>query len=225
MNEMSKAVLRRQRDPRFALRYFVGHGIDIGCGQDPIGRYAYLFPAMTGCDAWDTIYGSGDAQRMDGVPDDTYDWVASAHCLEHLHDPTEALHHWVRICKSGGHLILTFPDEDLYEQGVWPSTFNPDHKHTFTLHKPHSWSPVSVNVLTLLSQVTGVDVLKVELLDAANWLDAPRFDQTSHEVTGLVAESAIEVILRKRPSAEIERGGRVTFLGEGGGGDGDAGQR
>src|SRR6185312_3014562 len=54
--------------------------------------------------------------------------------------------------KRGGHLVISVPDEDLYEQGVWPSTFNTDHKITFTLSKKTSWSPVSVNVFSLLSQ-------------------------------------------------------------------------
>lgn len=194
MNEMGKAVLRRQRDPNFALRYFVGHGIDIGCGNDPIGLYTQAFPLMASCQPWDVIYGHGDAQKMEGIPDDTFDWVASAHCLEHLHDPAEALRNWVRICRPGGHLVLTFPDEDLYEQGVWPSEFNPDHKHTFTIYKPESWCADSVNVLDLLRHLSGVDILKVELLDHANWYGVGRFDQTLTPI----AESAIEVVLRKR---------------------------
>jgi SAM-dependent methyltransferase len=205
MNEMSKALLRRQRDPNFIARYFVGSGIDIGCGNDPIGLYHTLFPLMTECQPWDQIHGHGDAQVMAGVPDNTYDWVASAHCLEHVHDPAVALTHWLRICKPGGHLILTFPDEDLYEQGVWPSTFNPDHKTTFTIHKPRSWSPKSVNVLTLLAGLgEGVQILKIELLDHANFYDAERFDQTMTPT----AESAVEVILRKRPASEIVARGR-----------------
>src|SRR5260221_7032838 len=40
----------------------------------------------------------------------------------------------------------------LYEQGVFPSRFNGDHKSTFTISKASSWSPVSVNVLDLVTE-------------------------------------------------------------------------
>lgn len=194
MNEQSKAILRRLHDHRFISRYFVGDGIDIGCGRDIIGNYAQLFPFMGKVAAWDLCYGHGDAQKMEGVPDNAFDWVTSAHCLEHLHDPYEALVNWVRICKPGGHLILTFPDEDLYEQGVFPSEFNPDHKKSFAICKDSTWSPVSIDVTDLLRSVASkAQVIKVELLDHANFYDVKRFDQTLTPVS----ESAIEVILRK----------------------------
>jgi hypothetical protein len=57
------------------------------------------------------------------------------------------------------------PDEDLYEQGVWPSRFNPDHKWTFTIAKHTSWSPVSVNLLDLARALPGGDVLDIRLQD------------------------------------------------------------
>ena len=44
------------------------------------------------------------------------------------------------MLEPGGHLIVTVPDEDLYEQGHFPSDYNRDHKWTFTIHKPKSWS-------------------------------------------------------------------------------------
>lgn len=92
------------------------------------------------------------------------------------------------------------PDEDLYEQGVFPSTFNADHKHTFTIHKRSSWSSKSINVTELLAEVTAdVEVLKIELMNATyryhiNRLTAEqRFDQTLTPV----GECAIEFVLRK----------------------------
>jgi hypothetical protein len=62
------------------------------------------------------------------------------------------LGNWIRVVRPGGHLVVSVQDEDLYEQGVWPSRFNDDHKVSFTLCKHHSWSPVSVNVFDLLSR-------------------------------------------------------------------------
>jgi len=40
----------------------------------------------------------------------------------------------------------------MYERGIWPSKGNADHKHTFTICKDRSWSPVSINLIDLLKQ-------------------------------------------------------------------------
>jgi len=62
MNETSKSIFRRLADSRFATRYSVGSGIDIGAGKDSLGNYGELFPRMQGCLAWDLQH--GDAQLM-----------------------------------------------------------------------------------------------------------------------------------------------------------------
>ena len=62
----------------------------------------------------------------------------------------KAILEWWQLVKPGGHLILLVPDEDLYEQDIFPSRFNGDHKFTFTLSKAQSWSPVSIHVLDLV---------------------------------------------------------------------------
>jgi hypothetical protein len=38
-------------------------------------------------------------------------------------------------------MIVLVPDEDLYEQGHFPSIFNTDHKSTFILRRPSSSRP------------------------------------------------------------------------------------
>src|SRR5260221_12495855 len=86
----------------------------------------------------------GDAQVMAGVPDDEFDFVHSSHCLEHLRDPNAALLQWVRIVRPGGFVIVTVPDEDLYEKGNWQSRYKSDQKWTFNVPQPLSWSPRSL---------------------------------------------------------------------------------
>jgi SAM-dependent methyltransferase len=86
---------------------------------------------------------------LEGVASASFDFVHSSHCLEHMRNPEEALTNWLRVLKPGGYLIVTVPDEDLYELGTWPSCFNADHKWTFTICKETSWSPVSLNVVDL----------------------------------------------------------------------------
>jgi len=195
MWEQSKAAKRRFAIGAFHNRYFVGNGIDVGGKPDPLGQYAGIFGRMASCRTWDLE--DGDAQFMAGIPDNHFDFLHASHCLEHMVDVRQALQNWIRIVKGGGFLILTVPDEDLYELQNWPSRFNPDHKWTFTMLKEKSWSPVSINVLELLGEFAAqVQVEKVELLRdffREAWV-AEQIDQTRTPV----AECSIEIILRKR---------------------------
>ena len=180
--ETSKAYRRRVRDGYFE-RILAGHGIDIGCGDDPI---------TADCVHWDRE--QGDASTLPGIPPTSFDWVYSSHCLEHLHDPAAALRRWIEVVRPGGHLVVTVPEEDLYEQGVWPSTFNSDHKWTFTMAKAHSWSPRSINVIDLVREhAPTCACLKIELLDNGYRYNLPRFDQTRTPC----GEAGIEIVLRK----------------------------
>ena len=69
------------------------------------------------------------------------------------------------LIKPGGHLVLVVPDEDLYEQGIWPSLFNPDHKATFRLDTDLSWSPVSYEARSLVAALPGARILSAERHD------------------------------------------------------------
>ena len=205
MFETSKALQRRLHDSRFASRYFVGDGIDIGGGNDALAQYSELFPRMSSCRQWDLK--DGDAQRLASVPDASLDFAHASHILEHMVDPREALKHWLRVLRPGGHLVALVPDEDLYEQGVFPSTFNPDHKWTFTMHKAASWSPKSINLLALLGEYAAqAQTIKVEQLDATFRFQLKRFDQTQTPV----GECALEFVLRKLHPVELRRRGRYA---------------
>jgi SAM-dependent methyltransferase len=204
MKECSKSIHRRLQNPNFIRHYFRGAGIDIGGAPDPLSLYKELFPLIDSVRCWDLA--DGDAQFMTGVADESYDFVHSSHCLEHMHDPREALGNWMRVLKPGGHLVITVPDEDMYEQGVFPSSFNRDHKWTFTVYKETSWSTNSINLLHLLAQLgVHADLRRFEVIDFGYRHELPRYDQTLTPV----AESAIEFVIRKRTSEEIAVGGRL----------------
>ena len=204
MKECTKAFVRRSRDINFTARYFVGDGIDIGGAPDPLSLYAQFYPRMGRVRIWDL--NDGDAQFMQGIPDGHFDFVHSSHCLEHLVDPAVGLQNWFRIVKPGGHLVVIVPDEDLYEQGVFPSTFNNDHKWTFTVAKKQSWSEKSRNLIDLIAALgEAADLRKLECLDATYIYGLPRFDQTLTPV----GEAGIELVVRKRPADELSRGGRL----------------
>ena len=153
VDEASKT--QRLRGPDFARQYFAGRVLDIGAGQDPVCPHAERFDAE-----------DGDANRiLDFLEAAAYDTVHSSHCLEHMRRPPQALAQWWELIKPGGHLVLVVPDEDLYEQGIWPSLFNPDHKATFRLDTDLSWSPVSYEARSLVAALPGARILSAERHD------------------------------------------------------------
>lgn len=203
MKECSKSISRRLADINFTSKYFVGQGIDIGGKPDPLALYRELFCRMESIRTWD--WEDGDAEFLAGVEDESVDFIHSSHCLEHLVDPKQGLRNWLRVLKPGGHLIITVPDEDLYEQGVFPSTFNRDHKWTFTIYKPQSWSDRSLNVVDLIREMGAeVEAVRIEQLNSTYRFDLPRYDQTLSPV----GECGIEFIVRKRPADEVAARGR-----------------
>lgn len=180
MKETSKSLERRTREGYFT-KYFVGKGLDIGCGKD-------LLPE---CDPWDLD--QGDATLLRGVQNESYDFVYSSHCLEHLDSPTQAISNWWRVLKRNGHLIVTVPDEDLYEQGVWPSRWaGPGHKTTWTIHKHTSWSPVSKNLTSLFFYISAHQVISIRTID-----DGYDYQRTESDQTLGHAHAEIEMIIKK----------------------------
>jgi SAM-dependent methyltransferase len=205
MKELSKSISRRQRNPNFVTRYFFGDGIDIGGFPDPLTLYSEFFPLIRNIRVWDLQ--DGDAEFMQSIDDETLDFVVSSHCLEHLNDPFIGLNNWFRILKPGGHLVVIIPEEDLYEQGVWPSNKNLDHKWSFTIWKEESWAPKSINVMTLLQSLGPyVDIRSITVEDSGFRYQVPKFDQTLTPTS----ESAIEFIVRKKKPEEIANKSSVT---------------
>lgn len=151
MNESSKTRLHLTDAEAALLR---GRVLDIGAGDDPVAPGAVVFDLK-----------QGDANRITAFDAASFDCVYSSHCLEHMRDPVASLGNWWSLVRPGGHLVLVVPDEDLYEQGVFPSRFNGDHKSTFTIAKKRSWSPRSFNVLDLCLALPEAQVLSIRLND------------------------------------------------------------
>lgn len=189
--ETKKANLRRRDDPLFK-KVFSGAGIDIGCGDDPLKVNGY-FPSLVSVKEFDMENGS--AQNILLYEKGHYDFVYSSHCLEHLLDPEQALVQWGGLVGTGGYLIIVVPDEDLYEQGTFPSRFNGQHRFTFTIKKHQSWSRFSINISDLIKRaLPSWKLLRLRVEDTG--YDYARMgsgvDQTAEG-----AEANIEVVLQK----------------------------
>ncbi len=177
-NETSKSKFRRDHNGDFAV-YFRGDGIDICCGPDPV---------TPDCDRWDIE--DGDAEKMEGLEPETYDWVYSSHGLEHLSDPTYALRKWWDLIKPGGYLILVVPDFALYEHKTWPSKFASGHKWCFSI-LPRSQAD-HISVIGVASCLPGAQVVRLQINDGGFFYS----DQTSDQ-TRQGAQAEIEMIFRK----------------------------
>jgi SAM-dependent methyltransferase len=134
--------------------FLKGKGIDIGCGPDPVFKNVLRFDVE-----------QGDANEITKFVNEEFDFVFSSHCLEHMNNPYNAIQEWWKLVRPGGHLFVIVPDEDLYEQGHFPSRFNPDHKSTYTIKKEKSWSPVSVNVADLIKTLPNSLLIDLQLHD------------------------------------------------------------
>lgn len=153
MDECRKSNAIRSDD--FRRRYIRGRIIDIGAGRDPVTPAAEVFDVE-----------HGDANRILDYRDAaSYDCVHSSHCLEHMWDTRVALAQWWGLVKPGGHLVVIVPEESLYEQGYWPSLFNPDHKATFRLGGDSSWSPVSNDIARLCAELPGGEIVEADVQD------------------------------------------------------------
>lgn len=153
MDEAAKT--NRARGPDFAARYFSGRVLDIGCGDDRVVPHAVPFDRP-----------QGDANNiLTYLPRESFDCVHSSHALEHMRDVPKAFHDWWALVKPGGYMITVVPDEDLYEQGNWPSIFNSDHKATFRLDKTGSWSPVSYDLRRLAEGLPNCTIIDARVQD------------------------------------------------------------
>jgi len=151
--ETSKAAKRRLREGFFE-KYCTGKGLDIGYGGDPVT------PNVQG---WD--YEHGDAQYLNGLDDESYDFVHSSHLLEHLPETKLTLQNWWRVLKHGGYLLLYVPHRDLYEKKIkLPSQFNDDHLHFFL--PENGDAPDTIGISELISEILGdAEVVYIKVCD------------------------------------------------------------
>ena len=116
-------------------KFCIGYGCDIGFGGDKIKKtncvgIDYASPyAYTGKDKVDIA--CNVMTESIPVTDNTFDYVYTSHLIEDFEDTTGALTEFIRILKSGGNLILVFPDQESYEKycAVTNQPVNSHHVH------------------------------------------------------------------------------------------------
>ncbi|HRR48716.1 MAG TPA: methyltransferase domain-containing protein [Bacteroidales bacterium] len=153
----TRKARKRRLEENFFQKYCNGRGIDIGCGNDPL---------LPNIDKWDfSISPDQDATYMKGIPDNTYDFVYSSHCLEDLSRPDIAIKNWWRILKNGGYLIIFVPHRDLFElRKTLPSAGNVNHRWYFVIDKNEP--PVTIGLIPfIVDNLTDYDIIYVKKCD------------------------------------------------------------
>jgi SAM-dependent methyltransferase len=173
---------RRVREGFFE-KYCQGKGIDIGYGGDPV---------TLDVRGWDIE--DGDAHEMPGIADESFDFVYSSSSLEHMDDPTRAVAKWWKILKTGGYLIISVPDRDLFEKKrTLPSRFSTDHKHFFLLDRDDP--PDTIGLVQLVRRTCpGAEIIEARqhteghtITDPYKHADGEFFDEVIVRKTGNVA--------------------------------------
>lgn len=177
VGETAKAHDRRAREGFFE-KYCTGEGLDIGYGADLI---------VPNCSGWDLR--NGDAQYLEGIPDESFDFVYSSHCLEHMFDVRIALKNWFRVVKKGGWLIVAVPHRDLYEKKtLLPSRWNVDHKHMFLIGRAREPDTLDL-VEEIRAALDGYDIQYVKVCDEGHTITDPLVHSDG--------EYQIEAVIRK----------------------------
>ena len=104
-------------------------GLEIGGMPDPL-----FLPDYPNCFTFRWEYDKlGDGSKLEGIPDEGFDYVYSSHCGEHVPDYRVAVSNWMRVVKPKGHLIIVLPSYFLYERSTkLPSRYNLSHLRFFS---------------------------------------------------------------------------------------------
>ena len=175
--ETFKAKNRRDKENFFSL-YCNGKGLDVGYGGDLL---------VSNCIGWDIE--DGDAQYIEKISNEDFDFLYSSHLLEHLDDPNVAIKNWWRVIKKNGFMILYLPERDLYEKKkTLPSRFSLDHKHYFKIENDEA--PDTIGILPLLKRnLKDYKVIYSKICDEGFTIKDPKKHSNG--------EYSIEIIVQK----------------------------
>src|SRR5471030_1231681 len=104
-----------------ASRFLKGNGLEVGAGSRPFPAPEHVricYGDIRNRESLESYFKNSDvqtgveidAQTFAGLDTGSFDFVISAHVIEHLRDPVGSIVHAIRILKPGGILILAVPD-------------------------------------------------------------------------------------------------------------------
>ena len=196
--ECRKAMLRRLHQPLFH-RILRGAVLDVGAGEDSIGKYKHFFPAIASVRDWN--HSDGDGTDLEGIAPQTFHVVHSSHSLEHMRDPLTALRRWGEVTQIGGHVVVLVPDYIMYEHSKWPSE-NGEHNACFisdlALTRMDTVPGCIWDTALLMDGLneSGLALVRMERLESTFDFDAdPLLDQTCFGSGA--GECAIEFVWRR----------------------------
>ena len=177
IGETAKSHNRRISEGFFE-KYCKGEGLDVGYGAD------LIIPNSSG---WDLR--NGDAQYLADIEDESFDFVYSSHCLEHMYDVRTALKNWFRVVRKGGYLLLAIPHRDLYEKkNQLPSRWNGDHKHMFLIGR--SEAPDTLDICEeIANSLENYDIKYIKACDEGHTITDPLIHSDG--------EYQIEIVIQK----------------------------
>jgi SAM-dependent methyltransferase len=112
--------IRRVREA-IASRFLKGNGLEVGAGCRPFpvpGDVRVCYGDIRDGASLESYFQNSaspvgdeiDAQTFAGVDTGSFDFVISAHVIEHLRDPVGSIVEAIRVLKPGGVLVLVVPD-------------------------------------------------------------------------------------------------------------------
>ena len=183
--ETSKAnALRRSKESNYVNRFFVGNGIDVGSGSNPLnyqkinykdgsyfGEYRFFsknsyFPKIQSVKIYSSDWNSADEAEIILTREGKrkYDFCYSSNLLEHVTNFQRSLLDFSLITKPGGYIISSVPDFFLYEKEIWPPVKNTDHVSCFSVNRDVEID-AHYNLSRVLTHHTNLEIVKLELAD------------------------------------------------------------
>ena len=183
--ETSKAnSLRRSKELSYINKFFVGCGIDVGAGGNPLnyqhiyhedansfGNYRFitknsLFPKISSVKIYSSDWNPADEAESILTKEGKrkYNFCYSSNLLEHVTNFQRSLLDFSLITKPDGYVISCVPDFLLYEKEIWPPIKNKDHVSCFSVNRDVEID-THYNLSKVLPYHSNLKIVKLELAD------------------------------------------------------------
>ena len=104
-------LFKQRHNLKMVKSYLNGKGIEIGPGENPFIKknivYVDKFPPKN-----NNNFVACDADNLFSFSDNEFDFLYSAHCLEHMPNAIKTIIEWTRVLKPGGVICAVLPHID-----------------------------------------------------------------------------------------------------------------